>query len=88
MNQIATITSKLQLTLPIGIARKVGVQSGEKVDVLEEEGRIIITPLRKLVEELAGSIQIPASLQRKDVDTLIQQAKKEYFRSKYRSKKK
>lgn len=87
MNQSATITSKMQFTIPMLIARKIGVKSGEKVDVAEKKGQIIITPLRKLVEDLAGSIKIPQELKGKDMDEVIRQAKENYFRTKYSSKK-
>lgn len=87
MNQIATITSKMQFTIPILIARKVGVRSGEKVDVVEKQGQIIITPLRKLVEDLAGSIKIPKELKGKNIDEAIREAKSNYFRTKYFAKK-
>lgn len=87
MPQTATITSKLQFTIPMLIARKIGVKSGEKVDVAENKGQIIITPLRKLVEDLAGSIKIPKELKGKNMDDVIRQAKKNYFRTKYFVKK-
>lgn len=87
MNQSATVTSKMQFTIPMNIARKVGVKSGEKVDVAEEDGRIVITPLRQLVEELAGSIAIPKKWKGKDIDSVIEEAKEEYFLSKYRTQK-
>lgn len=87
MNQCATITSKLQLTIPVNIARKIGVKSGEKVNIIEEDGRIIITPIRQLVEELAGSIDLPLELRGKDIDEIIKEAKEDYFRTKYNSQK-
>lgn len=87
MNQSATITSKMQFTIPMLIARRVGVKSGEKVDVAEKKGQIIITPLRKLVEDLAGSIKIQQELKGKDMDEVIRQAKENYFRTKYSRKK-
>lgn len=82
MQQIATITSKMQLTVPIGIARKVGLKTGEKVSVDEKEGKIIITPMRALVEELAGSLSLPKRWQGKTMDEIIKEAKEEYFKSK------
>ena len=85
--QQATITSKLQLTIPVKIARKVGVKSGEKVNIEEENGKILITPLRQLVEELAGSLPVPKKWKGRDIDEIIREAKEEYFESKYRRKK-
>jgi AbrB family looped-hinge helix DNA binding protein len=87
MNQSATITSKMQFTIPMSIARRVGIHSGERVDVAEEDGKIIITPMKQLIRELAGSISVPEHLKGRDIDELIEEAKEEYFKSKYASKK-
>lgn len=85
--QQATITSKLQLTIPVKIAKQAGVKSGEKVQIEEENGRIVITPLRQLVEELAGSIPVPKKWEGRDIDDIIREAKDEYFKNKYKNKK-
>lgn len=87
MNQSATVTSKMQFTIPMNIARKVGITSGEKVDVAEEDGRIIITPMKQLIHKLAGSVPVPEHLRGRDLDEIIEEAKEEYFREKYRNKK-
>ncbi|MBF8249851.1 MAG: SpoVT-AbrB protein [Candidatus Levybacteria bacterium] len=78
----ATVTSKLQLTIPVRIAREVGIKSGEKVQVLEENGRITITPMRKIIMELAGSLSLPEKWKGKNVDSIINEAKYKYFRKK------
>lgn len=83
MNYVATITSKNQLTIPIGLVKKVGLMVGQKISVSEENGRLILTPMERLVEELAGSLSIPKKWQGKDVDEIIEEAKREYFRQKY-----
>jgi AbrB family looped-hinge helix DNA binding protein len=83
----ATITSKLQFTIPKKIAEKVGVKSGEKVHVTEENGKIVITSMRKLIHELSGSLPMPKEWEGRDIDDIIREAKNEYFRSKYTSKK-
>lgn len=88
MNRSATITSKMQFTIPIIIAKSVGIKSGQKVNVTVQEGQIIITPLKKLVENMAGSIKIPKQLQGQDIDKAIKQAKLNYFKSKHNQKKK
>lgn len=86
MTQMATITSKKQLTLPVEIFRKAGLRTGQKVVVSEENGRITITPAEKLVEELAGSLPVPEAWKGKDVDEIISQTKEDYFRQKYHRK--
>jgi len=81
MNQSATVTSKMQLTIPMIIARKVGLTSGDKVAVSEENGRIVLTPMKQLVEELAGSLATPERWKGKDLDIIIKKAKQKYFRN-------
>ncbi len=82
MNQSATITSKMQLTIPMIIAKKVGLGSGDKVTVSEEHGRIVLTPIKQLLAELAGSLSIPDKWKGEDVDMIIKDAKSSHFRSK------
>lgn len=79
MNHSATVTSKLQLTIPTIIARKTGITRGDKVTVSEENGRIILTPMKQLVEELAGSLAVPEKWRGKDMDEIIKDAKQAYF---------
>lgn len=86
MNQMATITSKNQLTLPAELFRKVGFRVGEKVIVSEENGSLKITSAEKLVEDLAGSIPMPKEWEGKDIDQIVEEARDEYFKKKYQSK--
>lgn len=80
MTQIATITSKKQLTLPAELFRRAGFKIGQKIIVSEENGHLILTPAEKLVEELAGSIPIPKEWEGKNIDQIIEEAKDEYFK--------
>ena len=82
MNQNATITSKMQFTIPINIARKIGVKSGERVNVSEENGRIIIAPVKNLLAELAGSLSLPDRWKGKNIDSIIRESKQRHFKSK------
>lgn len=77
---MATITSKMQLTLPAKVSRKLGIKQGEKVLVSEKRGRIIITSTKKMVEELAGSLEMPRKWKKKNLDQIIEEAKTSYFR--------
>lgn len=81
MNQGATITSKMQFTIPIKIARKVGVESGEKVNVSEENGRIVISPIKNILAQLAGSLSLPEKWKGKDIDSIIKESKRRHFKS-------
>lgn len=79
MAQLATITSKKQLTLPASVFKKAGLRVGQKVIVSEENGHLLITPAEKLVEEMAGSVKVPKKFRGKDLDQIIEQSKREYF---------
>ena len=84
MPQIATITSKKQLTLPAAVFKKARLRIGQKVIVSEEDGHLLIIPAEKLVEDLAGSVSIPARFKNKDIDEVIERAKRKYFQNKYK----
>ena len=86
MFQLATITSKKQLTLPAAVFKKAGLKIGQKVIVSEEDGQLLITPAEKLVEDLAGSVSIPHGLRGKDVNQVVEEAKIKYFQNKYKKK--
>ena len=81
MNQVATITSKKQLTIPVAIFNKIGLKIGQKVLVSEDNGHLLITPAEKLVEELAGILTMPKKWKDKTIDQIIEDSKKEYFRN-------
>lgn len=86
MSKVATVTSKKQLTLPSEIFSKAGLKVGQKVLVSEENGRVIITPTEKLVNELAGSVSIPEKWKGKSTQDIIELARNEYYREKYSQK--
>lgn len=86
MSQYGTITSKNQITLPIKISQSLNLKPGEKILFSEENGRVVMTPAVKLVEELAGSVRLPKKWQGKDIDEVIELAKYEHFKKKYHLK--
>ncbi len=60
--EIAKITSKGQVTIPIDIRRKLGVKEGDKILFIEEEGKVYILnasmeALRKAQAAFAGEAQ-------------------------------
>lgn len=83
MAQIATITSKRQLTIPSKIFKKAGIRIGEKVVVQEIEDGLLIKPAIKLVEELGGSVSVPKKFSGIDIDKAIEIAKERHFRRKW-----
>ena len=79
MTKTATITSKRQITIPAALFSKVGLAERQKVLISEEEGKLVITPIVNLIEKLAGSLEIPNRWKGKDIDTIIEESKAEYF---------
>lgn len=82
MQQMATITGKMQLTVPMKVAGKIGLKNGDKVMISDNLGKIIITPAKSLIEELAGSLSMPKKWQGKKVEQIIEDAKAEHFKEK------
>lgn len=80
MKQLATITSKRQLTIPVAIFEKMALEEGERVVVSKEKDKITIRPAKSLVEELAGAVSLPKRFKGLSLEEIIQKAKKEYFK--------
>lgn len=81
MEEIATITSKRQLTIPVSIFKKAKLKEKQKVLLKEEGGVIKIQPATDLVEKLAGSVKVPERFKGKTPEHILKMAKKEYFKA-------
>lgn len=79
MNQMATITSKRQLTIPVALFKKANLSQGDRVLIEERNGKLLIKKAVDLVEELAGSIKVPKKWKGKDIDQIIEESKRKYF---------
>lgn len=79
MPQVATITSKRQLTIPAKTFREAGLQKGQKVVVFRDDHGLRLRPALNLIDELAGSVNIPDRFKDKQPDEIVRQAKKERF---------
>jgi AbrB family looped-hinge helix DNA binding protein len=51
--KIATVTSKMQVTIPVRFARKYGLTPGSKVCLGVKNGRILLFPYRSTTKQLA-----------------------------------
>lgn len=84
MSQMATITSKQQLTIPTKIFKKLNWKKGQKVIVSEENGELRIKSALDLIHQLAGSVKIPKRFKGLTLDQIINKAKSEYFAQTYK----
>lgn len=53
---IVTITSQGQITIPAKIRRQLGLDKTKKAQVAEQDGKLVIEPVKDLLE-LGGSIK-------------------------------
>jgi AbrB family looped-hinge helix DNA binding protein len=54
----ATITSKGQVTIPVQVREKLGLQPGDRIEFVEvEEGRFQLLPATRSIRELEGRYQ-------------------------------
>ena len=80
--EIAKITSKGQVTIPIDIRRKLGVKEGDKILFVEEAGKVYILnasmeALRKALAAFAGEAQRVGLNDESDVVAMIKELRRE-----------
>lgn len=80
--EVAKITSKGQITIPIDIRRRLGVKEGDKVLFVEEQGRIFMmnssmAALRNAQTAFAGEADRLGLKDEQDVVDLIKDLRRE-----------
>ncbi len=80
--ELAKVTSKGQITIPIDIRRKLGVKEGDKILFVEEQGRIIMMnssmdALRKAQAAFAGEAERLGLRDEQDVADLVSALRRE-----------
>lgn len=83
--ELAKVTSKGQITIPIEIRRKLGIKEGDKVLLIEEQGRVIMMnssmeALRKAQAAFAGEADRLGLKDEQDVVGLISELRREQGR--------
>lgn len=54
MKNIATVTSKGQITVPLAVRSRLGLKEGDRVEFITQDGRITIQPVRGEENPFAG----------------------------------
>ncbi len=80
--ELAKVTSKGQITIPIEIRKKLGIKAGSKVLFLEEAGRIYLAnssmeALREAQAAFAGEAGRLGLETEEDVITMVKELRKE-----------
>lgn len=72
---VATVTSKGQLTLPVEIRRRLGIEAGDKVTiVLDDERGARLRRIEHTVDSVRGLIPTPPWMAGRDLDEMIEEA--------------
>nr|WP_304684905.1 AbrB/MazE/SpoVT family DNA-binding domain-containing protein [uncultured Oscillibacter sp.] len=79
--ELAKVTSKGQITIPVDIRRKLGVKEGDKILFVEEQGRIIMMnssmdALRKAQAAFAGEAERLGLKDEQDVADLVSELRR------------
>jgi AbrB family looped-hinge helix DNA binding protein len=70
----ATITSKGQITIPKAVREALKLKPGDRIDFIQDEqGQIILTPIKTSVDEMYGILHRPGQpqLSPEDMDAAI-----------------
>lgn len=80
--EVAKVTSKGQITIPIDIRRKLGVKEGDKILFVEDQGRIVMLnssmeALRKAQAAFFGEAERLGLENEQDVADMINEQRRE-----------
>jgi AbrB family looped-hinge helix DNA binding protein len=80
--ELAKITLRGQITIPVGIRKKLGVKDGDKVVFIEENGRIVIensvrVALKDAQSAFKGEAERLGLKDEQDVVAMIKQVRRE-----------
>ncbi len=80
--EVAKVTSKGQITIPIDIRRRLGVKEGDKILFVEEQGKIVMMnssmeALRKAQAAFAGEAERLGLKDEQDVADLVSELRRE-----------
>ena len=86
--EVAKITSRGQITIPIDIRKKLGVSEGDKIIFFEDQGRIVIANAAKIAfakmqEAFKGEAERLGLKDEQDVVALVDEVRKEMWEEHY-----
>jgi AbrB family looped-hinge helix DNA binding protein len=80
--ELAKITLRGQITIPVGIRKKLGVKDGDKVVFIEENGRIVMensvmVALKEIQDAFQGEAERLGLKNEQDVVAMIKEVRRE-----------
>ncbi len=76
MGQVATVTSKSMVSIPVRIREKYGIREGSKLEFVESDEGLLLVPVRSLAE-LRGVFKDREKLVREGIRELEREHRKE-----------
>ena len=86
--ELAKITAKGQITIPIHIRKKLNLKDGDKVIFIEENGRVVMEnstriALREVQDAFAGEAERLGLKTEDDITELVKQVRKEMWKERH-----
>ncbi|MDR2604753.1 MAG: AbrB/MazE/SpoVT family DNA-binding domain-containing protein [Desulfovibrio sp.] len=86
--EVAKITSKGQITIPIDIRKKLGVKEGDKVIFIEDGNRIVVANAAKIAfadmrAAFAGEADRLGIKDERDVVAVVDEVREEIWKERY-----
>jgi len=86
--EIAKITSRGQITIPIDIRKKLGVREGDKIVFIEDENRIFVANVAKIAfanlrAGFEGEAERLGLDDERDVVTLVDEVREQMWKEQY-----
>src|SRR3990172_9977043 len=82
----AVLRPRRQLTLPRDICRQLGIDVGDQVELSAEDGRLVVTPSRKLALDALAEIQSAfarSGIPESELQRAAREARTELIRERY-----
>ena len=85
---LARISSKGQITIPIEVRKKLNLKEGDKVLFIEEDGKVVIAnasfvAFKEMQQVMQGEAEKQGLTSEEDINALIKEVRKELWEEKY-----
>jgi AbrB family looped-hinge helix DNA binding protein len=79
--QTLRITARGQITIPAELRKRLGIKTGTRISWTEENGRLVLTPIEQLLDEIQGFLK-PLPGEPSAFEALFEERKRERMREK------
>lgn len=60
--ETSTLTQKGQVTIPASLRKRLGIQPGDRVAFIEDDGKIVLKPVESDIESIFGLVKARKSV--------------------------